>query len=272
MKKLSSTVAVCMMLIFMFSVFSYAEDLTEPIEAMISIDSIALEGPGYSSPEEAFTAFVDGLKAQDLRQMESAFAIETLAENIDAQAYVQRYFSLMDSSAWLPNTSEMNVEINTAKRISDVLTSIRRMYLMLTGSPFVEESFFTYSPKQQEIDEFMGEMFPNDGTEWYLNFTGELYDLSELVDDYEDKEERFSDILRKTQKIYRAYEISPLAGIITLNEKDFLLCMDTVRYGSKWYVLELGGQIGIILGTTQKSGGLIELTDDAYIDFFLRIF
>ena len=48
----------------------------------------AIEGPGFDSPEEAVSAYLEALKNGDAAGMLSTFAIETYVAEMDAQAYL----------------------------------------------------------------------------------------------------------------------------------------------------------------------------------------
>ena len=52
-----------------------------------------MEGPGYDSPEEAVTAYLEAMKKGDARGMLSTFAIETYVAEMDAQAYLERMWA-----------------------------------------------------------------------------------------------------------------------------------------------------------------------------------
>ena len=51
--------------------------------------AVKVEGPGYTSAEEAARAYAEALKAGDLNAMLSTFAVESYVEHFDMAAYIE---------------------------------------------------------------------------------------------------------------------------------------------------------------------------------------
>ena len=49
-----------------------------------------MEGDGFDTPEEALTAYIEAFKKMDMNGMISVYAMESLLENLDLEALVEK--------------------------------------------------------------------------------------------------------------------------------------------------------------------------------------
>ena len=77
------------------------------------------------------------------------------------------------------------------------------------------------------------------------------------VSDYYNSENNLNN-LKRQEEYYGADEIQPMAVEVNIEGKEYLFCPNTVRYGEKWYILDLNGMLAIILGGNSYSCGFAE--------------
>ena len=92
-----------------------------------------LEGKGFSSPEEAITAYAEALQDGDIGKMVSTFAIESYAERLDFEEYMRLFHTIQLSTtgAPLPNAGPYQEQLNTYSRYATIVSEIRDGYFAL---------------------------------------------------------------------------------------------------------------------------------------------
>lgn len=224
-----------------------------------------LEGEGFSSPEEAVSAYVKGLQDNDINEMLSAYAVETYVENYNLAREIESISAYSPQMKYIPTLSDMASSLNKEQRRTVIMNAIRYQYLLLTDSPVVvgENAGRTVALEDTDktAEELIKELFVADDTPYLseISFDGEFYDPAALDEEYLSK--GIQKLLKKDAAAAGAEEVRSVVAKIRSAEREYILCMDTVRYEDRWYVFEASGTMGAMLGISVWYGGLMPVTE-----------
>ncbi|MDO4323259.1 MAG: hypothetical protein Q4C61_12100 [Lachnospiraceae bacterium] len=228
-----------------------------------------MEGDGYNSSKAALEAYICAMKAGDIDEMLSVFAIETYAAHYNLEQTIEKTGTYTAQNL-LPPTNELAKQLNIELRRKEVMEEIRKAYLFWP----IEVGGYSNPyeipiPVNSTAAAFFDELFPLDVKSLYasIQFNGEFYMLNELLEEQWDSyySEENTIIRERTRECLGADEYTSEAAALkidfpflsqTLEENWTVLFMaDTVRYGDRWYILDLQGEIGKWLGYSQLTGG-----------------
>jgi hypothetical protein len=220
------------------------------------------EGVGFDSPEKAARAYIEGLRDSDLNRMMSAFAVESFAENYDAQAYWIRYSYYIQSEMPLPNTNKFFTALNIESRRKKVFNMIQTYYLsMCEGQPwslprgFILKNETNARDLSNELNTYLG---------------ASRFQPLEIIGFIPQKalsgkfDPRVLDMMASLGAERGADKLESCAVVFRLDENEYIFCIDTVNYGDNWYISNLGGFISSIIKVGEFSSGLIPATADGY--------
>lgn len=219
------------------------------------------ESEGFESPEAAVQAYMAGVQDENLEQMLSAFAIETLVEHYDFEAMLGRVRAYtIYSGIKLPNTNPLFQSLNVETRKNEIVQSI--MYQLLSfhmpDLDFTQPTAFTSDDYVEDIARFL-EAFESNTRSLALKSLelGDFIAPESLSDVYliEQNQQNMSRIA----SIQGADEVKSMVASFTVEGKPYILCCDAVRYGDVWYLLSLGGNIAQLLGMNPYTGGLVPM-------------
>lgn len=229
----------------------------------LGIGGVALaatyEGEGSATPEEAVALYLEGVQEESLPKMLSAFAIETYAAGFDWGAQLERIkmYSAATMNIKFPKTNPLFEAINVEARKSEIVGGIAVQFtaFQMPEMDYYAPVTFTGDDADAQVAAFVQQF---EETTRSLTLAKLIpvgfVEPSLLSEIYED--ERNQGNLAKLAAIYGADEIQSKAACLMMSGKPYLLCCDTIRYGEKWYMLGLGGNIGQILGLSVTSGGI----------------
>lgn len=250
----------------------------DSLSAFFGIDGVTTggisgktESEGFASPEEAVSAYIKGLQDNDLTEILSAFAVETYAENYSLAKMVDRLQSYQPSLGFIPTISDFSLELNIEQRRTRITGEIRAHYLVLTNSASINEDNagrpVILSDGYESGEDLVSQIFATEDELFLSNihFDSKFYNPADFSENY--LAELNQNNLRKQAAVINADEIkSTVAGLESAGT-EYLLCMDTVRYGDKWFVLDAGGNIGSLLGIDTLHAGLLPIPEDEAEEF-----
>jgi len=226
-----------------------------------------VEGPGYSSPEEAAKAYLDALSNADVNAMISTFAIETFSKNVDFAASLEEtpfynYFIIPS----VPSSNHFTTDLSTQQRLADVANSIRSQYLSFfaphilnEARPVVLESEDPEREAQVIVDDL--------GNAEYLQSLRSLKVIEfvppESLYEYY-SEEVVQQRIDRQRDIIGADRLENIVARVEIDGEIYLFCFDVAHYGGRWYLHTLGGHIALALGFSYFNAGVIpedELSD-----------
>ena len=221
--------------------------------------SAATEGPGFSSPEGATEAYLQGLVDNDLEEMLAACAVETYVDNYNIGEEVSYSHSLWNTTAdgLVPQKGEFTRELDIEVRRSRLVEMIRFQYLKLIGAEIQNVPHVTYYEDDGTVDEFLDSYFIADDSEILssIRFTGTYLDVNDITCGLFNSENNMINF-RKSFAWYGVDEAVCLAPVIEAGGEQYLLAIELGRYADKWYVLGFHGRLGILLNISYNDGGL----------------
>lgn len=220
-----------------------------------------VEGEGYDSPKEAVAALVRGLQNQSVDEMMASFAVESYVENFSLEQMIEVTGVYMTESGWFPGGSDLAMQLNREKRKTEISRQLSTQYENLVQAQYIEseENIFRYEDGEETVSEFIETLFPYNFEELVIETDGVCIDPSFLIGSYA------SETMKKNTQRQLEYlngdDIESVLPLIRVNGKTYLACIDTILYGDKWYVLELNGTMGSMMGLSEKYGGLLPVDD-----------
>jgi hypothetical protein len=244
----------------------YEVIVREPLANFFSIQDNHLgtiESRGYKSPEDAAKAYLEAFMNNDIDQMLSTFAVETYVKNFDLEKYVDRVKWYTLNVGIIPTISEYSDKLNIETRRSDIITRIKHQYMVFTGAKVGTGDLIGAVPfnSQMTSSEFIQDIF-TDNDEGFLSnieFDG-IFIAPQLLSEVYTTENNLKN-LQKQAETFGADKIESVAAFLTIDAIPYLLCMDTVCYDNIWYVLNLCGNIGALIGSDSYKTGLIKLSN-----------
>lgn len=220
----------------------------------------AYEGPGFDTPEAAAQGYLEALAQADLDQMLSVFAIETYIDNHDYAANLARiglYTPTMIPR--VPNATPLIRAMNVETRKQEVVTALLGQLIALE-MPALE------GYRDMKFDAGEGEAITSfvtglqEGLQSIplsqIEVTGPL-PLSLFSQMY--SSQRNQDNLARQALVYGGDEICSVALGLGIQGNPYVFFCDAIRYGQRWYVLRLGGNLGIMVGLNSSLGGMMPL-------------
>ncbi len=221
-------------------------------------DKPRLEGNGYDTPEEAVLAYLDAMNNADVHGMLATFAMESFAEHLDTDLYIQRMNSLFPTGVAnaTPIMDVYSAEIVLYARYSSLASNLMSQYTRYTD-PL---DGMTRAPMgQAEIDEHnqrYGQSAFHD-LQGHVAFV-EWIDPALLTQGKAINPTNRRNIV--TQYGYvGADDLAELVARFRINGTDFLQCMTCAQYEGRWYNLLLHGNTASLLGLAMDTVGLFTL-------------
>lgn len=191
---------------------------------------------GYDSPEEAATAYLEGLRDADVEKMLSSFAIESINEN-----YHFFYYNYYNSSGML-NAIEGYEGLSASYRHAYATQAATLTYLTLaqependfkydnsTGSPLPYIRFDNIEDAADFADHLRDE-------EWMDQLASlEIEDFIDPEDYFDIDEDEFEDQNETFAEIVNAEAVAFVVAEVSMDDYDLIFIMDTVCYDGKWF-------------------------------------
>ena len=210
------------------------------------------EGEGFSSPEEALTCYMEGLKNLDFEQMLSAFAWETQMEHYDFKAFFERvraYQPTMRPRMPSVNDFMFSANVNIIRCYqADLIYRSLELYILGDDAPSRQKTgTIAFRKDSDDVDAFL-QRFENGRLEKLTQMSGLRFLQPDDVTDG-----KFSVGLNPEQFIrqtacYGADEAVNLLGAAEIGDETLYCCPTICRYGDKWYLVSLSSMTGMILG------------------------
>ena len=226
------------------------------------------EGAGYSTPEEAAFAYVEAIRSMDVRRVWSVFAIESYVENYDFVYSVERLQAYTPAVQQLaPPSNEFSYSTNIFKRLSDASPPYSALwaYEITDGRYVAFPSGYTegndiipdglsYSQFSDYLEDLTSEKLRQiqnmEITDIVLpdSFSGyaRKYGLENLYEVY--SSEANTSNLEKNRLLHGADEIVDVIIFLKIDNEEYVMTPNLVRYGDSWRVLSRIGNVGQLLG------------------------
>jgi len=218
---------------------------------------IPAEETGFDSPEAAAQAYLEALRDGDLNRMISTFAIEHYSKNLDLEAAIVRAQSY-SASMGVPNSNEIVASMNVANYRRSVVDTIVAQYNQLCSfesDQDISQTPQTFTDNDKAASDFVAQMntmltTPKLSTLRVLGFVPleKLDDITILLGISNFTAKYYND-----SQLKNAVEVSKISGadnavsrvaVFEIDGNTYLMCLDAVEYGGKWFISQLGGLIG----------------------------
>ena len=250
MKKIIALLCIALMLV--------------PIAALAEQERIET---GFSSPEEAFKAYFEAFRKNDVNAMLSTFAVETYVENVDAYKQCERKqigIPYSDSTT-IPVTNDYIKELQIMIRLNQLSTTMYAQYILYSW--YMGGANEDYNPKnaihikegrqiEEYLDTYSGNGFPEAIQKAeFIRFTN----MQELFGDISYADKLVTEALQR----YNADAVDFVAAFVEIEGAEYLMYMDCAEYDGKWYNVNLNGILYNLLsnlrGALPYMGGLMPL-------------
>ena len=221
--------------------------------------AIRYEGPGFDTPEDAVTCYLNGLKNQDIEQMLSAFAWETQASHYAVDKSLRSIGVYSQSTAVrMPAINDFMVSAN--------LHSLRALTVRMIYNALEAYILGDDCPNGDAVpmkDDADVEVFLKKFDNGQLEKLTEMSEITFLTPDFVTNN-RFSSEKNKERLISMTeqYGADELVNVVAtaLIGKGIILCMPTVaRYGDRWYIVSVSSVTSSLLGVDANRQAFIWL-------------
>jgi len=222
-------------------------------------DQNTYEGPGWDTPEEAVLYYLEGLKEQDIGKMIGAYAVETYIDHYDLGAVLARLHGYTPGLVpRLPNTSDLLRALNIEARKNEIVYGI---FSQMISICLPEQDFFHMAPFAQEnIDEeveaFVGGLEEAFGAVDFSTLKVLRFNPPEAISELYTSETNQENIKRQIAPT-GADEGRSVVAVFTVGDSVCVLACDVMRYGDRWYMYRVPGNIALLVRFSASGGGVV---------------
>ena len=238
MKKLISVFLALAILLTAFCAFA---------EEVVETSAIRYEGPGFDTPEDAVTCYMNGLKNLDFEQMLGAYAWETLASHYSVEKNIQRLKAYIPTvSARIPATNDFLVSATLhSLRSYEIRLIYNSLEAYILGEDYPDGKAI---PLQEKDVEAFLQKYDNGKLEALTGMSDIIFLTPDSVTDNKFSLEINQENLKKQTAQYGADEVVNVVAVALISDGT-ILCMPTVaRYGDRWYMVSVNSMTSMILG------------------------
>ncbi len=212
-----------------------------------------LEGPGFDTPEEAVTCFLEGLRDLDMEKMLSVFAWETWEEHFDLKAVYLRLGSYNPNtftSYGMPDPDHAFGSVNLHLRRAYMTTVVFRSILAYMVD-FDDEMFYmtVVLPKEDPdggIDALYEQFGPRKVQKLSLLSNVRFLSPDLVTDRY--SLDRNLQSREKQYAVFGADECTTVVSLYDMDGETYYFSAVAARYGDRWYLVDLRSQLDDIIG------------------------
>jgi hypothetical protein len=206
----------------------------------------------FFTPEAAITAYLDGVKQQNVSAIFAASAIDAVAQDFNFQAYADRLQAMPLVTSPAPAEYPFYAEMNRVRRQNEVLSQVRNLAYSLLSAETVDSSIIA-NPGSERVQAFVTDVDPS-------RLAGiELVKIGAPSPDLLSST-RFQENAAKQAAVYGAEELTERVALLSFGGKDYLLGFTLIRYGDGWKVMN---QISNLAGTSAL-GTVAPTTPEAF--------
>lgn len=234
-----------------------ANSLSE--DAPAKDDDSRLEGNGFSSPEEAITAYVEAMRDGDVDAMIKTFAIESYVDCYNLEDYMNTvyYYDYYNFEVNFPNSSAYQTQVNHYARLCTIIRQIRNGYYSLTGIDNSRATQTFTRSEEKDIEKFLKNLeYPELDKELSRIKIGKIF----TEEDFDYDEDGYS----RAMENYSYLDVDDLCNLAIEFEFDkdtYYLFMLTAEINGNWYNITTSGVLGNLLGVPAISGGIAPKSD-----------
>jgi hypothetical protein len=184
---------------------------------------------GFASPEDAATAYIAAVAANDFDQVLATCAVDEMAAGYRFDLAAERLNAFVFSTMWAPATYPFYEQINAALEQGQIARVVMFLsYSLLASEPLDPGSVIT-PVDEAKAQQFVSEVDPAQLAN--LSVVEVRFPKASLEHDPKlvANQETFA-------RIYSADEQTERVALVTLDGKDYAVGFTLLRYGSEWFV------------------------------------
>lgn len=223
----------------------------------LSNNNNKIEGEGFLSPKMAVKSYIQAMQNGNVQKMIASFAIESYIEQYKLEEFLLQMtvYNYNMSSQSFPNTNNYTKTFNLIKRQNSISNKIAIQYIILTSHQELEALRLKRIKTEKEAMVLIDELGGSQNLEimqsaHLVEFINPM-DLSEYYD-----REATKKFIQQQQKVLGCQDLQSIVAKVNVNNKNYYFCFDVGRYNNKWYIINLNGVIGTLLGSVS---GIIEI-------------
>lgn len=226
--------------------------------APAALTEIRHESEGYDSPEAAVEAYVEALNRGDVDDMVAAFALETFMDHCDAETAMQRMQSISPVTLnTVPVNGAYSRSLLINARRAQITNSLMQQYIQISAHlDGLTAPLQDAAARQEMLDRFAN----SPANAWEGNVTLEgLVNPALLTDKIAHPMNLINGALQTAY--YGADDVAWEVAHLKLAGEDALLLLQCAKYGDRWFIAELSGIPGAVMGLPMNAAGMIFASD-----------
>ena len=218
--------------------------------------TIKYEGEGFTTPEEALTCYMEGLKNLNFEQMLSAFAWETQLEHYDLKAYFERvgvYQLTMRPRMPFANDFMFSANVNVMRsNQADLIYRSIEAYILGDDAPTkTRQGTITFQKDSNDVEVFLNK-FENGRLEKLTQMTNIRFLSPDAITDNMFSSGKNPENFIKQNACYGADETVNLVGMADVGDETLYCCPTICRYGDKWYLVSVSSFTNMLIGVSNQ--------------------
>ena len=214
--------------------------------------SIRYEGEGFSTPEEALTCYMEGLKNLDFDQMLGAFAWETQMEHYDFKAFFERVMTYQPTMhPRMPSVNDfmLSANVNILRFYqADLIYRSLEQYILDDDSPtHTAKGAIVFEKDSDDVDVFL-QKFDNGKLDKLAQMTNIRFLSPDAISDNKFSHEMNQKNFIRQTACYGADEAVNIVGVADVGDETLYCCPTICRYGDKWYLVSVSSMADMIVG------------------------
>lgn len=215
------------------------------------------EGKGFSTPEDAATAYIEAYGDGDIDKLVSCFAVESSVENYEMADMLERFKSYFPSATIkMPNYGETSKKLNIENKRADIIKTIIQHYVVMSGWELPLNALST-SLDDASAEDFVKEKFPNNEA----SITNGLkIDMVIQPEDilHDSWTSEFAQNNRKTlQDSFHAEDLTSRGVVFHTDDGYYIWYAGLIKYNNKWYVDPNFSTLSSMMGVDANHAGMV---------------
>jgi hypothetical protein len=185
---------------------------------------------GFKTPEQAITAFLQGVAQGDIQKTLQACAVNEMSEKFRFDLYTERMGNLfLPAQALSPSDHPFYVELNKMQLSAQIANQVKIIAYSLLSSEKVTGSAGIYKMDAERITNFMKDVDPKRLSSLAFQKTG-------LPDKAGMSSANYLESASKTAAIYGAGESTERVALFSFEQGYYYMGFTLLRYGENWKI------------------------------------
>lgn len=221
-----------------FGILPFTKSADQPI--IVSADS------AFDEPADAITAYANGLKDGDLKEMLKTFAAETYLQHTPTSQYYNVDFASGEAlKVWGTSSAELQAagtplsQALAAEKVRSYL--VERIMDQFSYPLYHNSTYYTYdeeraqymivAPSEDDMNTFIAQLPENAPFKDVV--IGEAFEVSDKLS--KESAEAYKEQMEVQKATFGAEDVKFYYLELTIDGEDYLLGMEIVQYNGKWY-------------------------------------